>query len=69
MSKYIGTVTIVDGRLMGRFNSNITFTLKPSKYRWIAILKTKVYAMYQDYFVQPSNKGIYFKITREIGDN
>ena len=41
MSKYIGEVIIVDNRLQGRFGSNKIIPVSPSKFRTIAILKTK----------------------------
>lgn len=61
---YKGTLIIVDNRLLGRFGSNENISAGSSKFRWLAIFKTKIKAMYYDYFITPSNKAIYFRVTK-----
>lgn len=64
---WYGKVIIVDTRLQGRFGSNTEYPIKPTKYKRLALLKTKLKAMYLDYFIYGQNKAIYFKVYREAG--
>ncbi len=61
---YEGKVIIIDNRLNGRFDSNVEYKIKPTKYKWYAILKVKLKAMYLDYFKVPSHKHIVFQVKR-----
>jgi len=62
---YQGKVTIVNERLMGRFDSNKYYYTKSSKVRWWTILKTKLYAMWLDYLVIDDGHGIYFSVRKK----
>ena len=62
--KYQGKVTIVDSRLMGRFGSNIEHIVGTSRSKWFMVLRTKMKAMYYDYCVYGSNKGIYYSVQK-----
>lgn len=62
---YKGTIIIVDERLMGRFGSNREISCGKSKYRTIQIIKTKIKAVFYDYFIIPAGKGIYFRVEKD----
>lgn len=62
---YIGKLIIIDNRLMGRFNSNEEIIVSRSRCRRLAIIKTKLKAMWYDYFIVPQNKAIHFKVYKE----
>ena len=49
---------------MGRFGSSIEHIVGTSRSKWFMVLRTKMKAMYYDYCVYDSDKGIYYSVEK-----